>query len=241
MATPQEDAAQAEQTRDRLEQAAIALFATYVVSQQMQGEEDGAELPRVDILRIRRLISETVGWYLRELSRISGIDNQELERDDVIVELLLPDVIKQVKSLREWVKNSPPRDPSELSLQRNAARALATTVFNSIGHTVTTNVRRAGPPFSEKVEPAYAPLRKIWITRKDSRVRKLHRKLHGTAKDMDADFFRWPATGQRLRFPGDPMAPLDATINCRCVLVMSAMDLKDVKAAFPPLPPEDED
>lgn len=64
-------------------------------------------------------------------------------------------------------------------------------------------------------------LKKIWISRSDRRVRPLHARLHGKTVLSTSDFWRWPATGQRLRWPGDRDAPADATIGCRCVCLLS--------------------
>lgn len=225
MATPQQEAAEAEQARDRLEQAAMALFIAAYLAQE---DEEPSES---DLIRLRRLLSETVGWVFRQMRR-AGLANLELERDDDLVDMLIGDMSKQLKALRRWASAQPDRDPGELSLQRNAARALATTMFNSVSHAVGSSL-----PDGEDTPP----MRKVWITRKDKKVRALHRRLHGRSKALDADFWRWPLTGQRLRYPGDPLAPLDATVNCRCVLVMSMMKPSDILAAFPPLPPEDDD
>jgi hypothetical protein len=60
---------------------------------------------------------------------------------------------------------------------------------------------------------------KIWISRGDARVRKLHRELHGGTVPLDAPFVEWGP--QRLDFPGDPRAPLDAIVNCRCIMALS--------------------
>jgi len=58
-------------------------------------------------------------------------------------------------------------------------------------------------------------LTKTWVTRKDSRVRGEHVLLHGKTVDMKDGF----TVGESiLRFPGDPLAPLNLTINCRCRL-----------------------
>lgn len=64
-------------------------------------------------------------------------------------------------------------------------------------------------------------IQKTWITRQDDRVRELHEKLNGRTKKLGSDFWRWPQTGQVLAFPGDSRAPLDATANCRCFLLLS--------------------
>lgn len=64
-------------------------------------------------------------------------------------------------------------------------------------------------------------LRKIWISRSDRRVRPLHAQLHGKTIPADGDFWRWPQTGHRLRWPGDRDAPPEAVIGCRCVCPLS--------------------
>ena len=58
---------------------------------------------------------------------------------------------------------------------------------------------------------------KIWMSRGDSRVRTLHRELHGKPVEMGEPFKRWP-DGHILNYPGDPAAPMDAWINCRCFM-----------------------
>jgi hypothetical protein len=56
---------------------------------------------------------------------------------------------------------------------------------------------------------------KTWVTRRDSRVRGEHMLLHGKTVDMKNAF---SVDGATLRFPGDPLAPIGLTINCRCRL-----------------------
>jgi hypothetical protein len=67
-------------------------------------------------------------------------------------------------------------------------------------------------------------LRKVWISRSDRRVRQLHARLHGKTIPTTEDFWRWPHTNQRLRWPGDVEAPLDATAGCRCVCLLTWAD-----------------
>jgi HK97 family phage portal protein len=56
---------------------------------------------------------------------------------------------------------------------------------------------------------------KTWVTRRDSRVRGEHILLHGKTVEMKDGFL---VDGSTLRFPGDPLAPISLTINCRCRL-----------------------
>ncbi len=58
-------------------------------------------------------------------------------------------------------------------------------------------------------------LERAWDSSRDGRVRKTHRALHGQKR-------RWKQTWQTvngiLRYPGDPEAPAEETIQCRCLL-----------------------
>jgi HK97 family phage portal protein len=56
---------------------------------------------------------------------------------------------------------------------------------------------------------------KTWVTRRDSRVRGEHMLIHGKTVSMKDAF---SIDGSSLRFPGDPLAPIGLTINCRCRL-----------------------
>jgi HK97 family phage portal protein len=56
---------------------------------------------------------------------------------------------------------------------------------------------------------------KTWVTRRDSRVRGEHMLIHGKTVNIKDAF---SVDGSSLRFPGDPLAPISLTINCRCRL-----------------------
>jgi len=72
------------------------------------------------------------------------------------------------------------------------------------------------------------PHSKLWISRGDPKVRKTHRLLHGKVHPLGASFKEWP-DGKSLSYPGDPKAPLDEIINCRCALFL--VPTKDAAAA----------
>lgn len=55
---------------------------------------------------------------------------------------------------------------------------------------------------------------KTWITRKDAKVRAGHAVIDSKTVDI-ADSFK---SGSILRFPGDPLAPPELVINCRCLI-----------------------
>ena len=58
-------------------------------------------------------------------------------------------------------------------------------------------------------------LTKTWMTRRDSKVRSAHLLLQGKTIGLNEGF---ATDGASLRFPGDPLAPIELTINCRCRL-----------------------
>ncbi|MFI1012652.1 phage portal protein [Streptomyces sp. NPDC020965] len=64
-------------------------------------------------------------------------------------------------------------------------------------------------------ESAGRAVLRTWVTRRDDRVRPAHQQLHGTTLPAGT-----PYTVDRsaLRYPGDPFAPADLTIGCRCRL-----------------------
>ena len=61
--------------------------------------------------------------------------------------------------------------------------------------------------------------RAMWISRGDHKVRPSHRRLHGKLRAPGKSFKMFPGGG-KLAFPGDPRAPLDETINCRCSIIL---------------------
>lgn len=65
------------------------------------------------------------------------------------------------------------------------------------------------------------PLVKQWRTRGDSRVRHAHDEADGQLRLLDDTF---TVAGVPMRYPGDPSAPADLTINCRCHIRLSVAD-----------------
>lgn len=59
------------------------------------------------------------------------------------------------------------------------------------------------------------PLVKQWITRRDDRVREAHADANGQLQLLDDPF---DVGGVPMQYPGDPTAPANLTVNCRCVL-----------------------
>lgn len=61
-------------------------------------------------------------------------------------------------------------------------------------------------------------IRRIWNSTLDKRTRDQHVPMNGQVRRMNEAF--QDGDGNRLLFPGDPSAPAETTINCRCVLTL---------------------
>jgi len=63
------------------------------------------------------------------------------------------------------------------------------------------------------------PLVKQWLTRNDERVRQAHRDANGQLQLLDEPF---DVGGTPMMYPGDPSAPADLTVQCRCIMRAAA-------------------
>ena len=54
-----------------------------------------------------------------------------------------------------------------------------------------------------------------WISSRDKEVRDDHKDLDNDVIDLGKSFL----ADETLRFPHDPLASAEQTINCRCVIV----------------------
>ncbi|MEV0444640.1 phage portal protein [Streptomyces spectabilis] len=73
-------------------------------------------------------------------------------------------------------------------------------------------VNGAADAVAESIGPAVL---RTWNTRGDARVRPAHQELNGTTLPAGTPY---TVRGSTLRYPGDPFAPADLTVNCRCRL-----------------------
>ena len=62
----------------------------------------------------------------------------------------------------------------------------------------------------------HQPAKKIWLTRRDDRVRPFHESADSQKRDLNQPF---DVGGENLMFPGDPAGSLANTIGCRCALL----------------------
>lgn len=62
------------------------------------------------------------------------------------------------------------------------------------------------------------PLVKQWRTQGDAKVREQHKEVNGQLQRLDDAF---NVAGVSMQYPGDPAAPADLVVNCRCYLQLS--------------------
>lgn len=60
---------------------------------------------------------------------------------------------------------------------------------------------------------------RTWNSTRDERVRDSHAEMDGQQVGLDEPFIS--GDGNELMFPGDPSAPAEDTINCRCAVTVS--------------------
>lgn len=92
-----------------------------------------------------------------------------------------------------------------MSTRSQWRKALAVNVTTSTLEGAKAAVYSHGGPYVEKT----------WKTEADERVRPSHWKLHRKSKKAHQPFV---TGGHKLMFPGDPTAPVEEVVNCRCWL-----------------------
>lgn len=206
----QQQASEAQQARYAAEVAILALLTSVESGGgEGDGEDDVSALHGVKIAAILTALSTAIVFssfrhpHDRSRSMLSGKPDHE-----EIGGRVLPEARRVFKDLTQ----------SELT-DEQCAVLWATWAYSEVAGGIADAVNSGEIPhqFAEQG----LVLRKIWVSRSDGRVRPLHAKLHGMTIPSSDDFWRWPHSGERLRWPGDQEAPADATIGCRCVVLLT--------------------
>lgn len=93
---------------------------------------------------------------------------------------------------------------------------LGPTRAQRIAATETTRAFNAGTlAAAQALTGDDRPLVKQWQTRRDERVRQAHKDADGQLQLLSDPF---TVGGRAMQYPGDPSAPADLTINCRCIM-----------------------
>jgi 2'-5' RNA ligase len=122
------------------------------------------------------------------------------------------DAGESVDQLRDRLRARFAPDSAQLGRVREerTARTEATRAWN----TATLEAGRA-------LEGPDRPLVKQWLTRRDTDVRDAHDAVDGQLRLVDEAF---SVAGVAMQAPGDPTAPPELVINCRCVLALARAD-----------------
>lgn len=68
---------------------------------------------------------------------------------------------------------------------------------------------------------------KRWVTMEDAHVRGAHRMIDGEVRPIGGTF---DVAGTKLAYPGEPKGPLEAWLNCRCVLMPASREGETMSA-----------
>ena len=129
----------------------------------------------------------------------------------------------------EMERNTRVSDHSEWT--EAAANSLATRVMSNEVTAIANKIVDRENQFLRKAN-APSKLKKVWVTRGDTRVRHTHKRLHGVAKQISTPFQVW-RTGERIMHPGDSDAPFSEVVNCRCFLWLTYGSVSEVRDMFP--------
>jgi len=229
---PTTTAVDAGQARDAIEQAAYGVFVAALLWYALHGDEEPGDgsLLRQSANRV----ASTMWWARPRLSahkppRASLQDRNEWidAKAADIVKIAQDDagahydtVFKRIRKADPHATDAAVRSAFRLdhAWSKAAARSMATRLSSETALDMKEQVEvDAGEKFHS-----------MWISRGDPKVRKLHRDLHGRVRPLGTPFHTWP-DGQTLSYPGDPAAPIESWINCRCALML--VPAKDAKLA----------
>lgn len=69
---------------------------------------------------------------------------------------------------------------------------------------------------AEQADIPQSQIKRVWNTTVDGRTREWHASMQGQVRAVNEAFV--DGHGNRLLYPGDPAAPMETTVSCRCVL-----------------------
>lgn len=166
---------------------------------------------------VKRLIVEQPGlmpYYPPKRALRRGID---LAWGKKQITASVTSSILQGKSIKGMADDLQTRIP-----EMNRASAIRTA------RTAVTGAQNAGRMDSyHAAEKMGIRMKKEWLATLDNRTRHAHAVLDGQQADVDKPF---KVNGEKIRYPGDPMAAGYLVYNCRCTLV-AAVDGVDTSDA----------
>ena len=233
---PAATAVDAGQARDAIENAAHAVFVAALLWYALHGDEEPGDqsLIRTSARRLAR----TLWWARPRLSARKPPAMAAADRDEwverqagQIVKLAHGDAGAHYDTVFKRMRRADPQTSdtaikSAYRLDHAWSKAAARSAATRLSAETAIDMQ----PDVEKItgEPHHL----MWISRGDPKVRALHRRLHGRVRPPGTPFHTWP-DGATLDYPGDPSAPIDAWINCRCALMLvPAADAEHAEEVF---------
>ncbi len=116
---------------------------------------------------------------------------------------------------------------------RSRPTLIARTEVHRIANWAQQEVIARGPIKSTE-------LIQVWFTAQDERVRPSHQALDGAEARVGEYFVDNDGHQTMLRFPSDPDAPPEETINCRCVLIFRYTGKSELPESSLEQPPGEE-
>jgi len=195
-----------EDDRDQTEAALAAAIAALLAAK-------AAGAPWLSL--VQGSLSGIVTDYLRrsayDMATAAGMSSTEAaQAADEATTAVLGDVERHSA---EWLKiSADDRAPLEGGpMDADQAEQAAAIIGRSLA---TYSRERVREDIARRLGARY----KTWVTRGDSRVRPAHMELAGKTVRLDKPF---NVNGSDLMRPGDPQAPPDLVIGCRCHLAFS--------------------
>lgn len=160
-----------------------------------------------DILDAAKVVSEDQrSDFIRNMAGLSRKAVQDIRRKS---EDLFEDV--SIKGKKEF-------DRIMVNLAGNAKRVQAGRVAQYEATRNTNEALEVALDVGESEGLDVISLVRVWNTRADSLVRASHAAMHNQKKKKGEKFVS--GKGNLLSYPGDPFAPADDTMNCRCILTV---------------------
>jgi len=182
-----------------------ALVLAYLAS----GGEDSEQTNRRAVLFRKALAAAALGAFLfRDRDKDATVDIDFTETAEPFT-----------AAVKESVNDYLARDDEGRDSKTDSkfAESVASTLSTGAANRLTLEVLN-------QLDPDGTAYKKLWLTRGDEKVRLSHRELHGRTASVGEPFKKG------LNYPGDPTAPLDERINCRCFLFAVPSD-KDTETA----------